>query len=284
MTNLEDVRKYLRSAPRRPMQPLPEEVERFLVELKQQAIQCGDQGAAKNIWCIEQALKAQNLYIRAFQNLRDGQFYKAWRDYEQTELTLGFLEPHETTTWSDFHLHFIREYVAKWQALFPYKIFMSPEILKLEKVCSVCMKPVSPRNPCGHRVGEIYDGEMCCRVVKRAEVLAVAFVEKPAQKYSVPFFSDPETGEIRDHYNYEILKYAISALRSPFDNWEAIWTTKRQPHSKFCHIGRNNPCPCDSGKKYKKYCLREEGILRPHLEFRFDVAPLPDLPKEVYIP
>jgi hypothetical protein len=24
--------------------------------------------------------------------------------------------------------------------------------------------------------------------------------------------------------------------------------------------------------------------LRPHLEFRFDVAPPPDLPKEVYIP
>ena len=25
-------------------------------------------------------------------------------------------------------------------------------------------------------------------------------------------------------------------------------------------IGRNNPCPCGSAKKYKKYCLKKEKI------------------------
>jgi uncharacterized protein YecA (UPF0149 family) len=29
-------------------------------------------------------------------------------------------------------------------------------------------------------------------------------------------------------------------------------TTERNPHR---HVGRNDPCPCGSGKKFKKCCL-----------------------------
>ncbi|MCD6389209.1 MAG: SEC-C domain-containing protein [Desulfobulbaceae bacterium] len=40
---------------------------------------------------------------------------------------------------------------------------------------------------------------------------------------------------------------------------------KLKPESKIIpvrqdpKIGRNQPCPCGSGKKYKKCCLRKEG-------------------------
>jgi hypothetical protein len=39
------------------------------------------------------------------------------------------------------------------------------------------------------------------------------------------------------------------AANAEFDNWLAIRTKKRQK------IGRNDPCPCGSGKKYKRCCL-----------------------------
>ncbi len=33
---------------------------------------------------------------------------------------------------------------------------------------------------------------------------------------------------------------------------------KRQPVKKGAKVGRNDPCPCGSGKKYKKCCGRDE--------------------------
>jgi hypothetical protein len=280
---LEDIRGYLRSVSQRPAEPTPEAVEQVLAVLKKETVARGDQNEAKAVWRLEQGLRAQNLYLQAFEAMKEGRFYQAWCDLEQAELALHFLEPHGAASWSECRLDFIREYIAKWQALFPYKIFMSPEILEIEKVCSICKHPVFPRKPCGHRVGEIYDGEMCARVVTKSVFLGMALVSKPVQKYSVPFLSNGTTGKTLDQYNYGVVQYAITALRNPFDAWDAVWTTRRQPHSTFRHVGRNDPCPCESGKKYKKCCLQETGVLRPHLKFRFAVAPPPNIPTEVYI-
>jgi uncharacterized protein YchJ len=34
----------------------------------------------------------------------------------------------------------------------------------------------------------------------------------------------------------------------------------RAPARRGKKIGRNAPCPCGSGKKYKKCCLKKEGV------------------------
>lgn len=41
-------------------------------------------------------------------------------------------------------------------------------------------------------------------------------------------------------------------------------------HSKPWRLYRNDPCPCDSGKKYKRCCLLLERrkLYRAYLEFR----------------
>ncbi len=109
-----------------------------------------------------------------------------------------------------------------------------------------------PQGFCGHRVGEIYNGEMCHRILTKLEVMGISIVDKPVQKYSVLFLSDEKTGKQRDHYNYALVQYAIGALREPFDGWDVERTSRHQPHSRYAAIGRNEPCPCESGKKYKK--------------------------------
>lgn len=278
MINIDDIRQYLCSVADRPATPSPEAVQEALAILKRDAAGRASQVEAKILWCLEQALIAQNLYLRAFLAMKGGHFYEAWCDLENAEISLGFLEPHESKNWVMFRLDFIQAYITKWQTLFPYKIFISPELLELEKVCTICRRPVSIRQPCGHRIGEIYNGEMCGREVTKLEALGFSFVEKPVQKYSVPFISDPVTGKQRDHHNYDVVKYAISALRSPFDGWDVERTKRRQPHSRFRHVGRNEPCPCESGKQYKNCCLQEVGVLRPHFEFHFRVPPPPGVP------
>ena len=35
-------------------------------------------------------------------------------------------------------------------------------------------------------------------------------------------------------------------------------TVKKQPVVKKTKVGRNDPCPCGSGKKYKQCCLDKD--------------------------
>jgi hypothetical protein len=270
---LTEIEKYLTLVNVRPNDPTPEEVEKALGDLKRIAVDRQDESCAKRVWCLEQAHAAQTRYLRAFDHMKCARFYEAWCDLEGSELALQFLAPHSDGLPSEFRLDFIEEYIRKWQALFPYKVFLSPEMIEEEVVCSICNTRVMPRSPCGHIVGEVYRGEMCCRIVTKMHPLGVAMVKNPVQKYSVVFTCDPVTGKERDHYNYGLVQYAIRALRAGFDRWDAEWTTRRQPHSYFRHVGQNDPCPCDSEKKYKKCCLEHEGVLRPHVEFTFSIPP-----------
>jgi hypothetical protein len=280
---VEEVAQYLGSVAGRPAAPRPEAVADVLAGLKRQALARDDQTEAKRLWCLEQVLQTQNLYLAAFSRLKDREFYLAWCDFERVEITLASLERHDTGFWREFRLDFIGTQTAKWQSLYPYKVFTSPEMIERAE-CSICGRPTMPRKPCGHILGEIYDGELCCRVVTEIEaVLGIAFVSKPVQKYSVPFKIDPDTGKSYDHYNYGVPEFAASALRVPFDDWNLERTTRRQPHSRFAEVRKDDPCPCESGKNYEDCCLPEEGVLRPHLEFSFAVPPPPDTPHDSFI-
>jgi hypothetical protein len=276
---IETVRNYLASVRLRPKEPSVENVKGFLANAKAEAVRGEDQDGAKTIWCLETALHIQNLYLQAFSEMKGHKFYEAWCDMERAEIALGSLQRHDTTGWAEFRLGFIQKHIERWQSIFPYKMFFSPEFIALKKECSICGNIVTPRKPCGHIQGQIYDGEECLRRVTQ-KPLGVSLVEKPLQKYSVVFLIDPETGTPRDHYNYGIVQHAISALQNPFDAWDVEHTKLIQPHSRFTHVGRNDPCPCGSRKKYKKCCGPEEGVLCPHVEFHFEVPPPPGIPTE----
>src|SRR5271157_169901 len=276
---IDDVRKYLASVRFRPAEPDSQNIREFLGIAKAEAVERGDRSGATTIWCLETALRIQDLYLRAFSQMKEHKFYQAWCDLERAEIALASLQRHDTTSWTEFCLGFIQTHIEHWQSIFPYKLFFSPEFIALKKTCSICGKIVTPREPCGHIKGHIYDGEECILEVT-PQILGISFVDKPLQKYSVVFAGDPETGTPCDQYNYGIVEYAVNALRNPFDAWNVEHTKRIQPHSRFSHVGRNDPCPCGSTKKYKKCCGPKEGVLCPHMEFHFDVPPPPEIPTE----
>lgn len=279
----EEITAFLQAVAARPAQPTVEAVQSALAAWKRAALGDGDQEMAKNIWWLEQALKVQEHYLAAFRLLQERAFYKAWCELERVEVSLIVLERHKTRYWEDFRCDLIQEYTAKWQRLFPYKYFFSPEFIQVEKICSICKQPVRPRSFCGHRAGEIYNGEECLRIVtKLGAIGGIAIVDKPVQKYSVMFLRDEKDGTL-DQYNYCLVEYAINALRAPFDGWEVGRTTRREPHEHFADLGKNDPCPCNSGKNYEDCCLHESGVLWPHWEFTFSVEPPDGVLKDVFI-
>lgn len=280
---IEDIKQYLINAPNNYTKRDSKSALEFLSATKKEAVRNCDQARAKESWCYEQLLDIQDKYIDAFMLIKNGLYYDAWCLLERIEIKINALERHPTNMETEFHIGFIKKHTLQYQKLYPYKIFGSPEILEIKKVCNICNKPISIRNNCGHRVGEIYDGIECFRIVTESELLAFAFVENPVQKYSVPFSVDPQTKKSIDQYDYRVLKYLAQRLSSPFHGWDMINKQRLQPHSKYSDIGRNAPCPCGSGNKYKKCCLDKEGVYRPHIDFTLQVVPDKALLTEEYL-
>ena len=244
---------------------------------KAEAVTAGNELEAKAIWCLEHVAETHQLYQKMFEQLQAERFYDAWCSLEQVELALSRLRPHIGESWKTYRLDFIDEKTSALQSLYPYKLFMSPEFIELEKRCNICDNIISIRRPCGHRVGEIYQGRYCCRIVSKSDIVSISLVESAIQKYSVPFTTDPNTGKIHDHYNYSAVNYLTERWPSPYHDWKVTWTKTFHPKERFGSLRRNDKCPCESGKKYKACCLRKQGILRQHLVFDFLYA----LPKNL---
>ncbi len=255
-----------------------------LKTIKAKAVEQGNQDLAKKAWCYETIHEIQKNYLTAFSMMKEGHFYGGWGLLERVEIAINSLERHFVSPEGDiFKINFLDKHVGQFQTLYPYKMFISPAILQLEKECSICGSKISIRSFCGHRKGEIYNGEMCVHIIKKGHLLEISVVTNPVQKYSVLFLNDPETGKEVDHYNYALVNYVISGLGHPFDEWSMQKTKIRHPHALFAHINKNEKCPCDSGKLYKDCCLKEpSGVLRPHMNILFHSSPNVDLPRIVY--
>ena len=236
--------------------------------IKEEALLVDDQQIAKESWIAQSILQIHLQYRQAFNYLIKKNYYKAWCELERVEIEFYDLKRHFDTTSNSYGLYKIEKGLRNLQILFPYKLFLSIEILKKKKKCSVCDKEISIRKPCGHIVGEIYNGEMCHRIVTDAEILGTALVQDPGNKFSVMFIVDEKTGIQKDHYNYYPLEYLIGIVNDPYGDWDLEISERFVKESDF-KCGRNDKCECNSGLKFKKCCLKTIGNSYPHYVFLF---------------
>lgn len=244
-----------------------EELDKELQLIKENYVRENNQEQAKQIWIFQTIIEIHKLYRNAFNLLKNKAYYEGWCQLERVEITIGSLKKHFLFDKKQFALWHIEKSVKNLQVIFPYRLFGSSELLKKKKKCSVCDKEITIRNPCGHIVGEIYNGEMCHRIVTEVEVLGMALVENPGNKFSVMFLTDEKTGEQIDHYSYDTVDYLFECLDSPYEYWDLEVSQRITKKEDFGTIGRNDPCNCGSGKKFKKCCLENIGKKYPHYEF-----------------
>ena len=254
-----------------------------LSALKTAAVDAGNEARAKELWCLEETLDAQQTYIQAFKSIREGSYYEGWCALERAEITLHYLRRHFLDHWKEFSLDFVEAHVERWQGVFPYNNFGSPEILEHEKECTICNQKIQIRNHCGHIAGEVYGGELALRRITKADFLGFAImVKRPVQKYSVLFLSDPETGKKIDQYNYSVVEFVARRVVNPFHGWTYTITKQRHSHERFAHVADDDGCPCGSSRLYRECCRPEAGVLRPHVDIRFSVKPPAGLPNSAY--
>lgn len=225
---------------------------------------------ANKLWVLKTIFEVQNKYLSAFSLMKKGKYYKAWCALEYCEISLYYLYKHYTPDKNDEYLiKFIGEKIEQWQSLFPYKVFLSPEILEKKLNCNICNSVITPLSYCQHKVGHLYLGKLCLREIGDFEFLGLSLVENPVQKYSVPFTKDEITGKEVDHYDYSSVKYVADRLDSSFENWKPNWVKKMIKRSEFNNVLKESLCPCNSKKLFIECCYNKKLLLLPHLQVEF---------------
>lgn len=246
--------------------------------LLQSFIEQSDESDANRAWFASTVINAYRSFCDAFGHMRSGKFYDAWCLLERIEIALDNLERNSQLAGSDFKLEYLKQRVEAYQALFPYKLFFSPEMIIRRHECSICHADVTPWSDCTHEPGRVYMGQCCYRIAHDVEFLSISLVTNPVQKYSVIRSVADEKGNEYDPHNYSPVAFVVSRLTSPFDGWSAQWTQAYHPHALFPGVTDGDPCPCGSGLTYSNCCRKRPGVIRPHLHVEFDNPPPDDLP------
>jgi hypothetical protein len=192
------------------------------------------------------------LYLDAYRCMAREKYYDGWCNLEQAELGFARLIENPFIEELSGLVQDRAELVALWQSLFPYRHFASPGMRYKEWACSICGKQSTPVEPCGHVIHRVYAGQLCYRIIQKAEPTHVAIVTDPVQKFSV----------LQLEYDYSVVRYVLDHLTGPFHRWDGEWAHKRHPHARF----DDGPCPCDSKLRYSECCLLEDGVRLPHFQ------------------
>ena len=244
---------------------LPVEFWKQLARIKEEYVDQGDQLGAKAAWCLETVGRIQDNFISAFMSMRAGEYRTAWDLLDQCEGAINSVARHFIEEQDEFGIRYIGVHTRQLQELFNLKWGFSPGLLFEEVLCSICQQKLTLRGDCGHEIGEIYNGEICGRVVTEVSLLHISLVDNPAQKSSVIWPDDDGAAQ------FELLRNLVNELLSPWDSWRYYKEIRRRHHPAFKGVGRNDSCPCGSEVKYKRCCMNKDTVPDfPHYRFTFD--------------
>jgi hypothetical protein len=252
--------------------------------LLDESLAASDDDTANCAWFLQKLARMRRTYLSCVDHFRNDRFYEGWCGLEQVEIGLTSLKRNPFYDPDQFGVTELLRQVTNWQSLFPYRVFLSPEFVIEEEACSICDTSMSPWSSCTHKRGRVYGGRECYRIVRKCDLLAMALVREPVQKYSVArITSQDNNGKEIDQFDYSVVKYVLRGITSPFSRWNAMWTKALHPHDLFVNRSHDGPCPCESGRIYRDCCLNRRGVIRPHLQVTFAKPPAGNLPSVQFV-
>lgn len=169
-------------------------------------------------------------------------------------------------------LNHIERQCGELEKLYPYRVFFSSGIIVEEVECSICGKSIDSFE-CEHIAGELYRGHRAYSIVTQIKQLDhVSVTTNPADKRCTVQILD--TSE-----QFNGVAYLANGIRNkilePLSFSHLEFKKIRKPNNEIPVIGRNDACPCGSGKKFKKCCIAKSFIEMTHVDIiprDFDLA------------
>jgi len=165
-------------------------------------------------------------------------------------------------------IEFFEAQLIELEKIYPYNVFFSIGAIVERFDCSICGVDIDTEE-CPHMRGHLYGGVMAHAVARKiVEMDHVAMVSHPEDKRCVVQYDD--AGE-----QFKLVRYLSELIAS--GNLQVLnfgllkFSKRRQPNPEYRKIGRNEPCFCGSGKKFKKCCVSMEYVEGDHV----DIVALP---------
>ena len=201
---------------------LDKSVNNEIIRALKDAVTRSNEEEANYLWCLSTIFHIQEAYVEAFQNLQSKNYEEAWNLLDKTDCMLRTLYSQSEVNTSIFankyHLEFIATMIPRYQKVFPYKYFLSRGAVIKEMHCSICGQSIKIRNRCKHKIGHLYMGRLCQRIITKMDIKEVSLVTNPTDKYAIVHIKGQE-------YNYSALELLMSKVASPYTEWDVVIST-----------------------------------------------------------
>ncbi len=219
-------------------------------EIKDIAIQRNDEKLANAQFIFKNYFKLFCNLLRYFDMLEKRQYKDSWGKLQDCLDAIKYIG-HFTEIDDRLELNNLYDLLVQYEELYPYKIFASSEYVISKSHCSICGKSMQSLD-CPHIKGELYWGEPAIECIDQIDYFqAVCIVSHPEDKRCVMELSN----DTRSEKEKFLMLDQYLELKQPYLQKVTIKEIKEQRIREDIEIvGRKQPCPCGSGKRFKHCC------------------------------
>lgn len=197
-------------------------------------------------------------YGSLWEKITANQFSSSWDSLQNCLDLLRLIK-----IFSKINVEFFENQLLKLERLYPYNIFFSIGATVEYFECSICGLDIDSQE-CIHMRGNLYGGVMANGIARNiTELNHVAMVTNPEDKRCVVKYED--SGE-----QFKLLRFLSSLITSGklrvSDFGSLLFSKKMRLNPEFIPLGRNAPCFCGSGKKFKKCCISKKYVEGDHVD------------------
>lgn len=197
-------------------------------------------------------------YADLWNNILSQKFSSSWTSLQDALDLLRLLK-----RFSQIDIEFFETQLIELEKIYPYNVFFSIGVTVERFDCNICGVDIDTEE-CPHMRGHLYGGVMAHAIARKiVEVDHVAMVAHPEDKRCVVQYDD--TGE-----QFKLVRYLSELIASGKLQVSGFgllkFSKRRRPNPEYRKIGRNEPCFCGSGKKFKKCCVSMEYVEGDHVD------------------
>jgi hypothetical protein len=211
-----------------------------------------------DLYVLDRYVDFLGRYGRLWEEICGQKFSDSWSLLQDALGLLRILKK-----FSHIPLEFFEVQLTELEKLYPYEIFISAGLVVEGLECTICGFDIDS-DQCSHIRGELYAGKMArAHVQKVVRFDHAAFVKNPEDKRCVVQYED--TG-----HQFNVIRYLANLLISRqcaiSDCWHLTYSKRQLRNPDYQKRGRNEPCYCDSGKKFKRCCIAKEYVEQDHID------------------